>query len=321
MKRFFLLIFISIFIPRLSFGQNLIPNPSVEDYIECPDGLGGDPPHDIDHWVVGWKNLRGSSDYFRDNCLSDLGWHNFAGYQLPRTGNAYLGLATYHTGLVNAREIVGVELNSPLLIGETYYLSFFVSTAFSPTFVLTSNRIGALLMCENYLNTGEGGVLPNLSTYSEQEIITDTANWVSISTIFIADSAYRFIAFGNFYDDEMTDTLRLDSSIGGAVSYYYFDDFCLSTDSNECEISTSVPDISVSSEILLFPNPASDYVRIKSSSQLKNIEVYNLIGQLQSTEQSVENNKANIEFDLSSGIYFVNISTTKGVYKKRFVVQ
>ena len=319
MKRFFTLLL--IFTTFSVFGQNLIPNPSVEDYIECPDGLGGTPPSDIDHWVSDWINLRGSSDYFNSNCLPSLGWDNPFGFQEPYTGDGYLGIITYHTGLVNSRESVGIEFENPLVIGQTYYLSFYISTGFSPTYVMISNNIGFLLMEDNYLDSYELGSLPNHSTYATSEMILDTTNWVNISTSFIADSAYQYIGFGNFFSDELTDTLRLDNSIGGAVAYYYFDDFCLSTDPNECEILTSTNLINKKGEIILFPNPSSNSLNIESTFRIIDAEVFNLVGEQQLRDIFIVNTRAKIEFNMPQGIYIINILTEKGAFKKRFVVQ
>ncbi len=203
MKRFFTLSF--LFFSVCLFGQNLIPDPSAEDVVECPSTLGN-----IDTYTSSWQSFRGTPDYWH-SCSENplLGWNNSLGFQEPRTGDGYLGLGTFHQGLANARESFGIELETPLQIGETYYLSFFVSTAFKPiAFNMASNNIGVLLMVDNYLVPEEQGVLPNYSNFASEEIVTDTTNWVNLSYSFVCDSAYRYLCFGNFYNDSLTDTLR-----------------------------------------------------------------------------------------------------------------
>lgn len=69
----------------------------------------------------------------------------------------------------------------------------------------------------------------NQSLFHSDSILTDTVNWIKLSTSFIADSAYQYLIIGNFYDDNNTDTLSVNNI--GNVGYYYIDDVCLTTDS------------------------------------------------------------------------------------------
>lgn len=59
----------------------------------------------------------------------------------------------------------------------------------------------------------------------------------------------------------------------------------------------------------IYPNPISNFINIKSKSQIKEIKIYNSIGQLLSSES----NKIRIDFSsYISGIYFIRISDKKG---------
>ena len=316
MKRFFTLSF--LFASALLFGQNLIPDGSAEDVIECPSSLGN-----IDIYTASWQSFRGSPDYWHSCSTNEgLGWDNSLGFQEPRTGEGYLGLFTFHQGLANARESFGIELNTPLQIGETYYLSFYVSTAYKPiAFNMTSNNIGALLMVDNYLNANEQGSLPNYSNFSLDEIVTDTTNWANVSYNFVSDSAYRYLCFGNFYDDSMTDTLRLEGDLSNALSYYYFDDFCLSTDPNSCDIITNVEKEKNCYELSIYPNPTKNRLSIKTNLVVERLEVYSSTGEKQQDFISVDEYSTSLDLNLSSGLYILTIYTEKEVIKKRFVVQ
>jgi len=316
MKRFFTLSFLICSVAL--FGQNLIPDGSAEDVMVCPSTLGN-----IDTYTSSWQSFRGTPDYWH-SCSENplLGWNNSLGFQEPGTGEGYLGLFTYHQGLANGRESFGIELENPLQIGETYYLSFYVSAAYKPVAVnMTSNNIGALLMVEDYLDSDEQGTLPNYANFSLQEIITDTTNWVNVSYSFVADSAYRFLCFGNFFDDGLTDTLRLEGENFNAIAYYYFDDFCLSTDPDFCDIAMSSLINNEKRTLNLYPNPTANRLFIHAPFAINGVEIYSITGEKQSEYEIKDDNNKELHLSLPGGLYVLTIFTDKKVIKKRFVVQ
>jgi hypothetical protein len=314
MKRFFTLSF--LFFSITLVGQNLIPDPSAEDFVECPTGLGI-----LETWNPNWQSFRGTPDYF-NNCSIGLGSNNPVGFQEPRTGEGYLGLVTFSRNLLNAREYLGVELVQPLITGEDYYLSFYVSRAHQfNAFNLASNNIGALLMTENYLNQQEQGPTPGFADFNVIEVVEDTVNWVHLSYKFVADSAYQYLAFGNFFVDALTDTLRIGGEPDGNVtSYYYFDDFCLTQNSNGCDFTNSINNQS-SWEVSLFPNPCLDRLFIKQKKTIEKIEIYNITGEILESQTLKAVNQASINIDLPSGLYFISLYSEGKKTTKRFMVK
>jgi hypothetical protein len=300
-------------------GQNLIPDPSVENVAECPSSLG-----EIETYTdSSWLGFRGSPDYWHScSVLSQLGWDNSIGFQEPLTGQGYLGLVTFDRNLNNVREYLGATLLSPLEIGMTYYVSFNVSRAHkSNGFNVASNNIGALLMKENYLDTDELGVIPNQSHYNLDELLVDTVNWVNLSFELVADSAYNHIAFGNFYDDSQTDTLRIGGEPTGAVTaYYYFDDFCITTNPNGCENINSA--VFSNKQIIaeLWPNPSSREINIRSEALINGISIYDLHGRMVMSKGYADRVELRFQPELNSGIYILKIFTEKGIVRKRFMV-
>ena len=315
MKRFFTLLL--IFTTFSVFGQNLIPNPSVEEYIECPTSLGN-----IDVYTSSWKNFRGTPDYWHscsDNPL--LGWNNSLGFQEPRTGDGYLGLVTFSKNLNNVREYLGVVLNQSLIIGQEYFMSFYVSRAHKfNAYNLASNNIGVLMMTENFLNDEELGSTPNYSSYNRLDLIEDTVNWVNVSYQFTADSAYQYLAFGNFFEDSMTDTSRIGGEPDGNVtSYYYFDDFCLSASPDECDIVNSTINLNYSS-IKMWPNPCHNKLNFATEFSIIQLGIYDLRGKLLKATFAKDENGIQVDINLPSGIYMAVLQTKKGIIQKRFVV-
>ncbi|MCZ4409345.1 T9SS type A sorting domain-containing protein [Cryomorphaceae bacterium 1068] len=314
MKRFFTLSFILLSIAL--FGQNLIPDGSAENYLECPSNFG-----DIETWLPTWQSFRGSPDYF-NSCSSGLGWDNDLGYQEPRTGEGYLGLATFSKNLPNVREYFGVELMKPLVIGQEYFLTFYVSRAHqSNTFNAASNNIGALFLVDNNLNPEEQGPTPNFANFNEIEIVEDTVNWVEMSYQFIADEAYQFVTFGNFYEDSLTDTLRIGGEQTGEITpYYYFDDFCLTTSPDGCDFTNSVRN-QYRFEVSVYPNPCIDVIYIEQETPMIKLEIHSPSGVLLESQMLNGRKRVKLSIDLPSGLYFSTIYSMHHRITKRFVVE
>ncbi len=73
--------------------------------------------------------------------------------------------------------------------------------------------------------------------------------------------------------------------------------------------------------IKVYPNPASDLVKIESTSKIKSIEVMNFIGQAVFTIKAVNDKKLQIDVStLVAGVYFVRIFTVDGVLTTRIIV-
>jgi len=316
MKRFFTLSF--LLTSFVLFGQNLIPDGSAENVAECPFSFGN-----IDAYTSSWQSFRGSPDYWH-NCSTNegLGWDNSLGFQEPRSGNGFLGLLTFSKSTPNVREYLGVELTTPLTIGQEYFLTFYVSRAHQAnTLNAATNNIGALLLIENNLNPEEQGPTPNFANFNEIEVVEDTVNWVEMSYQFIADEAYQFVAFGNFYDDSLTDTLRIGGEPTGEITpYYFFDDFCLTTSPDGCDFTNST-DNSIQIDAKLYPNPCRSRIRIENTAPLDKILFYSLQGELLRSYQGFGKQTLQIDFSLNPGMYLAVIESEGKRAIKRFVVE
>jgi hypothetical protein len=315
MKRFFTFLF--LFFSFAVLGQNLIPDGSAEVVVECPSSLGN-----IDIYTSSWQSFRGSPDYWHSCSTNEgLGWDNSLGFQEPKTGEGYLGLITFSRNLNNAREYLGTELIEPLMIGEEYFLTFYVSKGHvDNNYNGASNNIGALFMTENFLFTDEQDPTPNFSTFNDIEIVEDTINWVEMSYQFIADSAYQFLAFGNFFDDSLTDTVRVGGETDGELrSYYYFDDFCLTTSLDGCDFTNSTNNQNAG-DVSVYPNPCTNRLFIEQETQIELLEIYTPTGELLVSRNLRGINQAKLSIDLPSGSYFLTVYSKEQKVTKRFVV-
>lgn len=288
-------------------------------------------PYDFDqiNFATGWSNYSDfTPDYF-NSCTSN-GWvnvpYNAYGYQIPATGNAYGGVGTYGShwlGFLDAREFIGRQLSSPLIIGTKYYVSFGVGLGFLDSLSINcaTNHLGILFSTVAYSTTSPAPISNYAHVYTDS-IITDTANWVTISGSFTADSAYNYVVFGNFFDDSNTDTLIMNDSIY-CNSFYYVDDICVSIDST-CYVGTGITSIIPKSAITIFPNPTNGDVYIKLNEHGKAIvNVYSVMGKLITTANLQQISSNEYKIDLSSqpdGIYFINTRINETIKQQKILL-
>lgn len=292
-------------------SQNLVTNPSFEQYDTCPDNT----------WqitrAVGWYNCGYSPDYYNvcdtTNFVSVP--YNFCGFQYAATGNAYAGMINYYGTPINLREYFGTQLLDSLKIGHKYIASF--KTSFSinqnPESCIAINKLGIKFSTTPqrvYSLIDNPTLINNFAHVYTNTIITDSLNWVTISGSFVADSSYKYIIIGNFFDDAHTDTIvyHLDSvNIDYCHAYYYVDDVSVVEDSTD-----NIESFNLQKTISIYPNPANDIINIDfSNSSFLNAElkIYDFLGTV-ITEYSLlhTHNSININF-IPEGIYIVKIKT------------
>jgi hypothetical protein len=95
---------------------------------------------------------------------------------------------------------------------------------------------------------------------------------------------------------------------------FYFDDFTLA---GPAESTTAISELNSSSSIHVYPNPAKDYVMVKSNDGINEIAVYSISGAVQ---KKVLVNSNDYKLDISllpNGIYFVAVKNSKGVINQK----
>lgn len=297
---------LSILCTQVCIAQNLVPNPSFEDTINCPQFIG-----DIDR-AIGWSSYGITPDYFNSCAQVSLGVpDNVRGFQNAHTGNAYVGLETFHSGS-NEREYIGCQLSQSLIINQKYFVKFYLSLADISSLRLATNHMGVKLSTVPY-DVANPIPTDNNPIFYSDSMVTDTAAWIKISGSFIADSAYNYFSLGNFFDNANTDTMQVGG--GNQYGYYFVDDICLSTDSAYCEtILTDIKNINNSpDDIFLFPNPVVNNLTILKKPEEPFIaEVFDVAGKKISESMLANDSKFIIDFKfLKSGVYLIKISNEK----------
>jgi hypothetical protein len=273
---------------------NLVPNPSFEDTVYCSDQgrLSG-----CKYWV----NCRETPDY-NHSCHEgpfDVP-DNYMGYQYAATGEAYCQLWTYSiTG--SYREYIGVALTQPMVIGQTYAVSFKCSPGAYNNYCLQTNKLGIRFSTVPF-DSANPAPIDNFAHVYTEDVVTDTSNWTVVTGSFTADSTYTFLVLGNFFSDENTDTIVPDSECFAFAVYYVDDVVVMDTSSlsngNDFEVSTI--------QILLIGNS----VVFQSPELIKTATLFNMLG------ETCGRTRANT-LDVSSiarGFYLLQVESNHQTY-------
>jgi hypothetical protein len=290
-----------------SFAQvNLVPNPSFEDTIACPNFL-----EQLDR-VADWWSAHPSPDYFNSCAPMTTGQSNVSvptniwGHQYPVNGEAYIGLATRYGG-IDIREYVGTQLLSPLTIGTKYFISFYTVFALNNhPLACATNNIGGLFSTEEFVDSIPNAPSNNAHFYNPS-IITDTINWSKLTFTFTADSAYEYLYLGNFFDDMNTDSIQFNGTL--CDSYYFIDNVCVSTDSLTCFLYSNTQEI----ENPLNCSPSYSYIEqainFSNCNTTFKYEIYSIAGSKIITGKQAAD-KSIFVGNLAKGFYLLVVSTS-----------
>jgi hypothetical protein len=84
-------------------------------------------------------------------------------------------------------------------------------------------------------------------------------------------------------------------------------------------IATGIDD-GKSNNITISPNPARDKIMIRSSEEVTEIKIFNSQGE-EIPEASIKGNTAYLPANITPGLYFLQIVTTKGIAVRKLVVE
>lgn len=300
-----------------SFGQNLVPNGDFENFSACPtwlDQLSG---------ADGWQPYLGTADFFHacDESGSVSTPNNSThGHQQPLSGEGYGGLIGISYN--NQREIMGVELTEPLLIGTQYYIEFYWNRAFGggahSNCNCASSHLGALLTTQSYNNISNPIGFDNFAHVYDDQLLLDSAGWNIISGWVTADQAYTHLAIGNFFDLDQNQIDYIDTNPNEILlkTYYFIENVCVSTDPSDCGLLSTDNRISPN-RFKIYPNPSSGMLNIESKEPIISIRIANIQGKLVHLEPDITSTLD--VSDLQPGTYVISVQTKQGVQKQIFI--
>lgn len=288
-------ILVSIFAFLISINcsaQNLAGNPGFEQFTAYPTGAA--------QWnlATGWSNCsgNGSPDYAHmlGSGLASLPNNYFATVS-PHSGDAIMGFILWHTSYL-FREYLSTPLSSPLTIGQTYNVSFYLTNGVHNGNYggFAVDQVGAVFSTSQLTQNASDNI--SVTPHFVYPGTFQNSAWQLVSFQFIADSAYQFITFGNFADDLVTDTSYYATS-GFPAAYYFIDDVSV-------ELANLTPVAAFSSPNQICPGTCTDFTNL---SQNAATFIWSFPGATPSTSTDV--NPATICYN-SPGNYNVTLIAT-----------
>jgi hypothetical protein len=273
-------------------AQNLIPNHSFEEYDEC---LEVNTAYTVETGPLGWFSAGGTGDYY----LSCLPYGAFNGvplsswaFQYPQDGECHVGVVTYHQAS-GAREYFMIQLVDTMVVGQSYYASFFANAAWNgsntyPQHYLASSHVGMKFTTQPrpWVNGDPWPIGDNQAHVYHPWIVADTVGWTLVSGSFVADSAYQYVMVGNHFDNASTDTLHFATFAWTPVAYTLIDNVCVSLDPKGCPLALGVPEPEMDA-VVLFPNPASAEIVLNGVPRGSSISIHDALGRLVWREENM----------------------------------
>jgi gliding motility-associated-like protein len=309
-------------------GQNLILNPSLENYSSCEAGMLVEyanywyNPASITGQPFLYAANASSTDYFNicqvQNPPSNGIPQNFMGIQTPKDGMGYAGMIVYvysplDTQWTNYREYAVATFTDSLAAGINYCFEFFISLA-----GLTAGSIDefGVYFSADSINFPTNKVIPVTPHYTTPDglMFTDTTGWTLISMEYTAQGGEKFVCVGNFNTDSNTNIIT--TGIGNA--YYYIDMFSL----EECgpPMPGPVKPLYYLVEDIIRPNVftpnndgENDVFEIKNLPDSSGLKIYSRWGNLVFQSDNYQNDwNGN---GLSDGVYYYVLGMPYGQSK------
>ncbi|MES2761542.1 MAG: hypothetical protein V4677_05025, partial [Bacteroidota bacterium] len=282
---------------RVSISQiNLVTNPGFENHTTCPT-FGGQI-----NYCSSWNNVNliygnftvGTPDYFH-TCGSGnvVPPNTFAGQCNPHTGNAMTALVMYNSPYPGYREYMATPLSCPMIPGNTYTVSFWLTNGLNPISRYTIKNIG--LHFSNLPLTQSGYSLISAIPQLELTTLVGSTNWVKYTFTVNPTSNWQHLTIGAFRPDSQnspTSTYSITTGASSVYANYFFDDIEVLSSVSSGTISTT----SANNAVLCFGASTASASVVASGSG-----PYNYLWSPGSYTTSVVNN-------LSAGIYTVTVT-------------
>lgn len=309
---------------NIGSAQNLVPNPSFELYNSIYCGIMGN--NVFNQTTKNWVSPTNSSPdlYFTTISPSCYNFQNNSQYtgpigikgsQFPRTGTVMAGCWLYTIPGLNQREYVQVQLTTPMVVGTSYVVSFYVSLA--DNMEKSTRNIGAYLSA-NPVSGSSSNPLPYQPQVEADNFITEVSDWVLITDTVVALEHYEYLTIGNFYDDQTTATQPNPGYSGqpGTYGAYYFID-----DVSVVQVGTS-PTVSVDAEaVQIYPNPTADKLRIQlpEAYPVVRVQLFDVIGASLFSQRYTTQDLLELDVSqLPNGTYFLRLDMSGQTLVKVF---
>jgi gliding motility-associated-like protein len=224
---------------------NLVPNPSFEEYNNCPNIESAylDSSNTTFKGVKYWFK---ASEDFQSEYHHTCAPHPFfsvpygsAGFQNTHSGSAYLLFLSVakNNSLEGRRGYSSTLLLNPLYKDSLYKISYWVSLAemesgnLSNRNLLATSSIGVYFSCEKLFSPSSSYISVNPQVQNNPtRFLDDTLGWMEITGLYRATGGEQYITIGNFNSNENTPIKIVrygNTETTQGVGSYYLDDVSL----------------------------------------------------------------------------------------------
>lgn len=204
-------------------GTNIVPNPGFERFANPPIGWtysGADFGRVVKYW---FSATTASPDVYGPGVRVPADWAEKGfGRQTPRSGRAMAGLTLFGctNGKPHCREFVEIQLAEPLVIGQTYYVEFWVCPMQRSLHIA---NLGAYFSVSEIRRLTDEVLVREAQVRADNLLTAPLGKWIKISGYFQAKYEAEFIVIGNFTEDADTPSLATGDDAYN-YAYYYVDD-------------------------------------------------------------------------------------------------
>jgi hypothetical protein len=244
MKKLFFIVGIC-FITVLAKGQNLVLNPSFEEFwmsTDCHTGYGLNFEDTIQIFdgacfTKYWRRDLQTPDLYS---VKNPVWDLFtlptntysAKYVYPHSGDVCLGEGFLLKANENLRETTQGTLAQALIAGHRYQFSMWVQLIEKNQWgdvgkIVGSNKFSAHFTTNSKPINIMGSIVGIVPQVNITQMVTDTQHWVLLADTFVAVGGERYFTIGNYNVDSVITLVVVDSFAANMPyngCYYFIDD-------------------------------------------------------------------------------------------------
>lgn len=278
-------------------AQNLVPNPSFEDHSGCAGGVDW---QSVSDWID-----PGAQPTYLHACNNTLGPSfgvpgNLLGYQFAHSGDAHIAMSTYLRNLGPNHPYATAHLTTPLTAGTEYCVRVWINLL-EASEVLTHELHG--LFTDTVPSTWQEA---DTAWAAQAQVLfntasVDTANWTALDASFIAAGGEEYFTFGNFRADSLSPFTPI------APPYYRCTFVVDNVWVGSCDVGLG--DEQAEQVLNVYPNPASDFITVSSSTQKRNVwvQILDIHGKVVFADTFTGSSRHFNISDLPKGVYFVRL--------------
>jgi hypothetical protein len=222
MKIVFALFALFVSLPSV-FAQNLVPNPSFEEYENCENSN----VQTAMEYVVDWFNPNAwSSDYFKDfelPCAANTNGPTNSDFLAPQPydGNSFVGsfYYLYQNEEFETREYIEVHLTEPLTQGQAYQISWWVSMGAKSKYRV--NSFGAAFTSTPIDDQSELFAFDLIPQVEVIDFFGSSEEWQQIVDTIWATGGEQFLTIGTFKHDAELELEQINSGNNLVEGAYY----------------------------------------------------------------------------------------------------